>query len=146
MSRTRFSQSCLIVAMQLGMATASAPAEEVEESLEPSAWEQVLELYESAKAAGENVPADVYAWVKQDFTSIGDWEYLITELSAETEATVLQHHLNVLGKDRWECVWIQPIGDQTRYIMKRPARSYLKHLPLSQLLKVMPGGGSGGSE
>ena len=51
-----------------------------------------------------------------------------------------------MGAERWECIWVQPRGSQLRLILKRPVRSYLMRVPLSQLIKLIPEGDSGGTE
>jgi hypothetical protein len=107
---------------------------------DPGPWEEVQELYERAKEAGEDVPKNVYDWSKSDLQAIGDWEYLVADLE-ESDAATLETKLNELGRERWEVIWIQPAGARTRFILKRPVRTYLQHIPLSQLLKLLPTGG-----
>jgi len=109
----------------------------------PSLWDEVVRFYETAKEQGEQVPKSVYEWVRNDLSSVGDWEYMVFELESADAAT-MERKLNDLGTDRWECMWIQPVGLRTRFVMKRPARTYLKNLPLSQVLKMLPAGGAEG--
>ena len=48
--------------------------------------EQIKDLYERAKAAGEQVPEDMLTWAKSDMKKIGTWDYKIeTFSSASTE-------------------------------------------------------------
>jgi hypothetical protein len=132
----------------LGLILLTAPTgvpaqeEKGEEQKDPNLWDQVLTFYESAKEQGEQVPKDVYEWVRNDLGSVGDWEYKLFELQSADTATI-EKKLNELGTDRWECLWVQPVGVKTRFYMKRPSRTYLKNLPLSQLLKMIPAGGGG---
>ena len=98
---------------------------------------QVLELYEKAKDAGEQVPLDAFEWARQDLGSIGDWQYLVIDIPVFDAARV-QKQLNELGTERWECIWIQSSGNKISFILKRPTRSYLKSVPLSQILKLLP--------
>jgi hypothetical protein len=98
---------------------------------------QIQELYEKAKDAGEQVPLDAYEWARQDLGSIGDWEYLVIDIP-EFDAARAQKKLNELGTERWECIWIQPSGNKISFVLKRPTRSYLKSVPLSQILKLLP--------
>jgi hypothetical protein len=108
---------------------------------EPSTWEQVLVYYEKAKAAGEQVPQDVYEWAKLDLSKIGDWEYRVESIGLSS-STVVQNRLNELGASRWECIWIDYTGEKPLFVFKRPARSYLQNLSLSQLMKLVPRGQS----
>ena len=104
---------------------------------EPGTWDQVVDLYEQAKEAGETTSKDAYEWVREDFHSIGDWQYRVVELpfgSAET----LEQELNDLGADRWECVWIEPRDNKMLGIFKRRTRTYLNRVPMGDLLKLVP--------
>ena len=118
---------------------------EPQEENKSSLWGEVLHLYEKAKEKGERVPTDVYEWIKEDLQSVGDWEYHVFDVE-ESGAESIQTKLNELGADRWECICVQTIDSKTRFILKRSRKSYLKHLPLSQLAKIIPGGGDSGSE
>ena len=110
---------------------------------ESGTWEEIQALYETAKEKGEEVPKNVYEWIKQDLSRLGDWEYMVLDTEA-ADADTIEHALNELGTDRWECMWIQPAGTKFRLIMKRPAKSYLRHIPLAQLMKLISVGDSGG--
>ena len=110
------------------------------QAAELSLWDQTVALYESAKAAGEKVPSDIYEWARQDVHNIGDWEYRVVAFS-KAESEILQTKLNELGEDRWECFWVSPERAKTTFYFKRPSRSYLKTLPLGDLLKLIPTGG-----
>ena len=97
-------------------------------------------MYERAREAGEQVPKDIYEWARKDLESIGNWEYRIESIDMR-QIDVLERRLNELGADRWECIWIQEGEGPARLIFKRPVRSYLKHVPLSRLLRAVPVGG-----
>jgi len=103
---------------------------------EPGVWDQVVALYEKAKLAGENVPDDVAEWVKQDLQSIGDWEYRVVRVPVVSPATA-EAELNALGGERWECFWVQLDDDQTLFFMKRPMRSFIKTIPVPDLIKLL---------
>ena len=109
------------------------------EAAETGVWDEVERLYESAKETGERVPKDIYDWIREDIENLGDWEYRVVELE-NSDAKSLEGQLNELGQERWECIWVQTSGKTTRFFLKRPVRSYLKTLPLSQLLKLIPTG------
>ena len=120
-------------------------AQEESESEDSSYWEQIVALYESAKETGEQVPKDIYDWTLEDLSNIGDWEYKVLEISM-VDSTALEEQLNELGADRWDCIWIQTKGTKTTFIFKRPSRSYLRNIPLGELLKLVPTGSLGGGE
>jgi hypothetical protein len=128
----------MVVVAPAGAAFAADPPQETDD--DQDLLEEIRKLYESAREKGEQVPKDLYDWVRQDIQSIGDWEYRIVEV-ASREATGLAARLNELGSERWEMIWLEPAGDGARIYFKRPVRSYLKQIPLSQLMKILPGGG-----
>ncbi len=103
---------------------------------------EVKDLYEKAKEAGEEVPADLYEWIREDIGRINTWEYTILAVDPNTRGD-LKEGLEKLGKDRWECFDSFNSGTEIVLIFKRPARSYLRHLPLKDLLRVLPDGGEG---
>lgn len=125
---------CLMISLSL----ASGQEKPAEEPGESGVWNEVVRLYESAKEKGEQVPKNVYEWAREDLQRHGTWEYHVVEVSD----AAIEKRLNTLGAERWECIWIQPAGKQLRLVLKRPVRSYLRNLPLSQVLKLLPGGGS----
>ena len=121
----------------------SAPISGQEDSAdepEPGVWDEVERLYERAKETGERVPKNVYDWIRQDIENLGDWEYRVVELESSDLKSV-EDKLNELGQERWDCIWVQASGKTTRFFLKRPVRSYLTTLPLSQLLKLIPSAG-----
>ena len=124
---------CLVASLSL----VSGQEKPTEESSDSGVWNEVVRLYESAKKKGEQVPKDVYEWAREDLKRHDTWEYHVVEVTnAGIEKT-----LNKLGAERWECIWIQPAGKRLRLVLKRPVRSYLRNLPLSQVLKLLPGDG-----
>ena len=88
-------------------------------------YPQLKELYEKAKAAGEQVPEDILEWAKSDVKKIGTWDYKIVSISTESEEAILKE-LKSLGSQRWQCFWVEPIPGGKRFYMKRAARSYLQ--------------------
>ena len=52
----------------------------------------------------------------------------------------------LLGDERWEIVWIEPGADGRVAILKRPAVSLLSKIPLSQLGRLLMGGGGDGGQ
>ncbi len=102
--------------------------------------EQIKELYENAKAAGEQVPEDVLAWTKSDVKRIGTWDYKIVSFSVESDEAVASR-LNELGDQRWECFWVEPVPSGKRFYMKKPMRSYLQLAGKASMFIPVPGSG-----
>jgi hypothetical protein len=101
------------------------------------AWQRIESLYQRAVEAGEKVPDDVAEWARQDLQRIGRWEYRIERLAAADDEA-LEAHLNRLGRERWECYWLRAEADGIVLFLKRPARSYLRSIPVSDLLRLLP--------
>ena len=105
----------------------------------PTIPPELIELYERALKAGEKIkiPDDVLARAKEEIKRIGTWEYRVTTLSAPQDTT-LEQRLNKLGQERWEC-HATPRGQEgVRLVCKRPVRSYLKNIAVTDLLKLIP--------
>jgi len=100
---------------------------------------QVREMYNEAKAAGEKVPADFWAWVREDVSRIGKWEYHVLR-SKSQDAQKLAAQLNALGRERWECVAVSQATGELVLVFKRPLKSYLGQLDLRHVLRVLPAG------
>lgn len=113
-------------------------AEKVEEGI----WTDIQALYKTARDKGEKVPENTYEWVKEDLEGIGDWQYKVVDIPDSSPEDVTEK-LNALGNDRWECVFIEKHDSSRRFYFKKPVRVYLKNIPLSDILKFIPEGGSG---
>ncbi len=129
----------LLLLTGVTFAEESEPAREEDSEL----WAQIQELYERAKAAGEQVPGTVVEWVREDLEKIGDWEYRILALAGSAES--MEEKLNELGQERWECFSVQADAKQTRFFFRRPVKSFVGSVPVSSLLKLLPGIGAGDS-
>lgn len=141
-----------LIAATLVLFTAGslAAAEEIQAGKEPAAEERSFrekleDLYEKAKAAGEEVPGNVYQWAKEDLQAIGDFEYKVFTVPAGYGDEKLMETLNELGRERWDCFWVEPQAGGHRLWLKRSTRSYLKAIPYSDLMKLV-GKGDGGGE
>jgi hypothetical protein len=138
--------------LALSLIPAALPAaEEVQLEKEPAAeersfWEKVETLYEKAKEAGEEVPSSVYQWAKEDLQAIGDVEYRIFTIPGGSSDEKLTETMNELGRERWDCFWVEPRGGGHRLWLKRGTRSYLKAIPYSDLMKMVPTGDGGSGE
>ena len=95
-------------------------------------------FYDQAKEAGEQVPADLMVWAREDIGQSGAWEYRVLEVKTK-DAEALEKHLNGLCSKRWECFWIEETDTGRRYFLKKAGRSYLKNIPYGDLLKLLPG-------
>lgn len=140
----KLAPSVLIAVLVLSLAGSPARAEDPSTE-DTGIWNQVVALYEQAKAAGETAAEDVYEWAREDLEAIGDWEYKV-KYFPNVDHIVFEKKLNELGTERWEVIWIDRQGPNLIVTMKRPSRTWLNKLPLGQLLKVAAPGPDGGNE
>ena len=89
--------------------------------------------YDKSRDAGEKGKD----WLVNDIKNIGDWEYLIVTLSAADEEE-LALQLNVYGRERWEVYWVQKTMQGVQFYLKRQVRTYIKHIPVGDLLHMVP--------
>ncbi len=105
----------------------------------PTVPPELIELYERALEAGEKIqiPDDVLERAREEIKRIGTWEYHVMTFTAPQDTT-LEQRLNELGQERWEC-HATPRGQEgVRLVCKRPVRSYLKNIAVTDLLRLIP--------
>ena len=109
--------------------------------------EWVGALYERARDAGETSAGSAKDWVMDDIQQMGSWQYKSLEVRQADSAEIVAQ-LNKLGSERWECFWVDRQEGSTTFYLKKPGRSYLRHLPSKELIRLLPllGGGSGSAE
>ena len=83
-----------------------------------------------------------------EYNKIGAWEYKI--VTSSNNASEIETIMNQLGSDRWECFSVQSTDAGKEFYLKRPSRSVLQKIPMSDLIKVIgilnSGGGNDGGE
>ena len=89
-----------------------------------------FDMYESLKEKGLTQSESAKEWLAEDFKSMGAWEYKV-EMILVAEA---EKKLNELGDQRWECFQVK---DNT-YFFKRQKQSFLKAIPLRDLMQLIP--------
>ena len=102
---------------------------------ETSAW--VSGLYDRAKQSGETSADTVKEWVMDDIQQIDSWQYKTLQVRPADVGDTM-NDLNRLGAERWECFWVQENADVTTFYLKRAGRSYLRHLPSKELIRLLP--------
>ncbi len=109
-------------------------------SSEPSATQRAIDdLQAKYDELVEDKITNPVKWASDDLENIGDWEYKIIDL-ADEGAAAIEKLLNELGDDRWEVYWVENVRNNYRIMLKRPSRSYLSHIPLSQIGRFVIGG------
>ena len=108
-------------------------------------YEALRKKYEELVDESGKRSSDAYEWVQKDFKNMFSWEYKVVTFSLEDEVK-LNDELEKLGVERWELVQAVPHGakEEARFFFKRRPKSYLKSIPLKDLLRLLPTGGDGG--
>ena len=109
-----------------------ATSETADETME---W--VNKTYKYLSDQGLTTAKDAKEWVSEDWNAINAWEYKVVE-AGTADVELLDAALNESGKARWECFHVSESPAGTRFYMKRQKRSYLKNIPLKDLLKLVP--------
>ncbi len=89
----------------------------------------------------KDVPSDVGAWLKNDIENISRWYYHVETLKRPTDKA-FNIRLDELGKERWECFQVIRDKKTWRVFCKRRKRSYLRMVPVNQLLEMGSDGGN----
>ena len=97
------------------------------------------EMFKSLKDQGLTTANSTKEWVQSDWNRMGAWEYKVVQLS-DSPAEKIEKELNGLGDDRWECFHVSKLEENGPIMMyfKKPAKSYLKHVPLKDMMKLIP--------
>ena len=101
--------------------------------------EQLSAVYADLAALIGDNPAEAVGWAQEDIENLGDWEYRIVEIDERQDAGI-EAELNALGDKRWEVFWVLDGNGSAKFYLKRPSLSYLSRVPLSTLLRIIPGG------
>ena len=99
------------------------------------------EMFKSLSDRGMTTSNNVTEWISEDWNNINAWEYQVVSLTAEQIAAnpaILQEKLNEFGKSRWDCFHVSDSRAGTTFYMKRQKKSYMKSLPLQDMLKLIP--------
>lgn len=137
----------LIFAFQGIAAFADAPVpadpDTTNESL--TMMERARQLYEEWLRRGSEISDNTRAWLEDDLRRIGAWQYKVVVVHHEN-LEELEKRQNMLGRERWECYWIQPGPTQTVLYLKRRQISYLQRVYQADLFRFLPGVGGGNGD
>lgn len=103
--------------------------------------EWVEEAYHALSDQGLTSAKSASDWLKNDWNSMNTWEYQVLSVSGEAISTtpnVLEAKLNQAGARRWECFSVSESDSGITLFMKRQKKSYLKNVPLKDMMKLVP--------
>ncbi|MEC9092303.1 MAG: hypothetical protein VX438_06325 [Planctomycetota bacterium] len=102
-------------------------------------------IFQLAKEQGTTAAGNVVDFVKEDIAKLGTWEYTARTVTNEDPLEVVEI-LNCLGKEKWDCFWVDKQGSQTTLYFKKPSRSYTRSIPFKDLIRYLPELQAGGTE
>tara|TARA_S200000501_G_C20223922_1_gene482724 strand:- start:114 stop:503 length:390 start_codon:yes stop_codon:yes gene_type:complete len=94
------------------------------------------EKYAETVGDGKELTGKSKEWLLKDIENIGDWEYKVESYGPE-QAKEVEKKLNVLGKERWQCFWVESNKKQKTFYFKRTKLSYLSKIPTGAILRIM---------
>jgi len=100
------------------------------------AMDRAKEVLDKSKETAEDAAGNVADWSEEDLRKIGAWEYKIVRFE-DLSDEALEEELNSLGDDRWECYWVEETAEGPRFYFRKTKRSYLRHVPVGDLLKFL---------
>lgn len=104
--------------------------------------------FELLKTKGLTTAGSVQEWVLEEYSSMGTWEYKVVKMLPDDSDDQTEAKLNELGSERWECFNVvrqEPPQSHYLYYFKREKKSYLKSLPLKDMLRLLRLTGSDGN-
>ena len=94
------------------------------------------EKYTETFEDGKKLTEESKAWLAKDLENIGDWEYKVVSYGSK-DFKALEKDLNELGKERWQCFWVEASGKEKVFYFKRTKLSYLSKIPTGAILRIM---------
>ena len=97
---------------------------------------EAKEKYAETVGDGKELTGKSKEWLLKDIQNIGDWEYRVESYGPE-QAKEIEKKLNVLGKERWQCFWVESSKKKKVFYFKRSKMSYLSKIPTGAILRIM---------
>lgn len=108
---------------------ASASGEAADDTMK---W--ATDTFNSLKDKGLTTASDTSEWLTQDWKNMQSWEYKTVAITEATDGNSIDDQLNKLGGQGWECFHVEG----TMFYFKKPADSYLRHIPFKDYIKLVP--------
>lgn len=101
------------------------------------------DTYKSLKKQGLTTASDAGQWLSDDIQNMNAWKYKVEAIDF-SQPEDAERQMNKLGKDGWECFHVSEQKGKTIFFFKKSKKSYLKNIPVKDMLKLIPlmGGGS----
>lgn len=94
------------------------------------------DTFKSLSDKGMTQKKNVQDWLAEDWNNASAWEYKVVAGGTDIEGQ--QKKLNESGNNHWECFHVATTRSGITFYMKRQKKSYMKNLPLKDVLKLLP--------
>ena len=100
-------------------------------------------MFKSLKDQGLTTADDAQQWLSDDLKNMDSWQYKIIQITLDAPEKV-EKQLNEIGSKGWECFHVTQAGTTQTMFFKKSKESYLKRIPLKDLMYLIPIIGAGG--
>ena len=101
-------------------------------------------MFKSLKDQGLTTADDAQQWLSDDLKNMEGWEYKVVQLKTTDAPATMEKKLNEIGNQGWECFHVSESANSQMMFFKKAKASYLKRLPLKDLMLLIPIIGAGG--
>lgn len=108
-----------------------------------NAGKAIRDMFQMAKEQGTTTATNVADFVKEDISRLGSWQYTSRTLTNEDPNEVITM-LNRMGREKWECFWVDKKPMETTLYFKKTPRSYVSSIPFKDLIRYLPELAGGG--
>ena len=98
---------------------------------------QVTALYQSLKEQGLTTATSASEWMREDWSNVDRWQYKVVQIYV-TDPPAMEQRLNDMGTENWECFNTIVTGDKSVFFFKRQHPSYLRAMPLREVMTLFP--------
>lgn len=103
-------------------------------------------MFKSLKDQGLTTAGDAQEWLSEDLKNMNGFQYKVIRITTTDSPEKMEKELNQLGSNGWECFHVSENKSNQTMFFKKAKNSYLKKLPVRDMLRLIPlmGGGDEG--
>ena len=102
-----------------------------------NAGNAIKDIFKRAKDGGMTTANNVADFVKEDISKMGAWSYTQRTVTNENPQEVV-NMLNRMGREKWECFWVDKQPDETTLYFKKSPKSYISSIPFKDMIRYLP--------
>ena len=100
-------------------------------------------MFKSLKDQGLTTAGDAQEWLSEDLKNMNGFQYKVMRITTDSPEK-MEKDLNQLGSEGWECFHVSENNQNQTMFFKKAKNSYLKKLPVRDMLRLIPLMGGGG--